>query len=228
MMVPTDLMAPHTKLFGMTGSGKTITIRLMLQHLVDRATSANNIKIVVFDPKRELYSYILGMDPMVPVLLFDATDQRGVAWDIAADITEPNHAKAAAKLFVPDENSSQPYFSRAARRILEWVIRHLIDHASHWNLQDVFMILKDLSLLQQILPPDIVRKYFKPEATLRTRFRPSTHSSGVSKPSPPAGPTPKTTAAQSVSANSRLCPPVQSSSFPAGWISPTPSTPPSG
>ena len=140
----------------MKKSGKRDAIRLILQQLVRRATPANNIKLAVFDAKRELYSYILGMNPMVPVLLLDATDRRGYAWDMAADITEPNHARSVAKLFVPDEQSSQPYFSRAASRILELVIRHLIDHASHWNLQDVLMILGDLDLLQQILPPEIV------------------------------------------------------------------------
>ena len=37
----------------MTKSGKTVTIRLMLQHLVERATPASHVKIIVFDPKRE-------------------------------------------------------------------------------------------------------------------------------------------------------------------------------
>jgi hypothetical protein len=166
-MVPRELLAPHTKILGMTGSGKTITIRLMLQALVDRCSAASNTKLVVFDPKRELYSHLMGMDPQVPVFLFDATDCRGLAWDIAADITEPNHAKTTAKLLAPDEHTSQPYFSRSARRILEWVIRYLIIHASHWNLQDVFMILDDLALLKRILPAQIVAKYFKPETTLK-------------------------------------------------------------
>ena len=52
---------------------------------------------------------------MAPVLLCDATDRRGFAWDMGADITEPNHAKAVAKLFVPDEKSTQPYFARAGQ-----------------------------------------------------------------------------------------------------------------
>ena len=167
MMVPRDLMAPHTKILGMTGSGKTITIRLLLQSLVARCSPASNTKLVVFDPKRELYSYILGMDPQVPVLLLDATDRRGLAWDIGSDTTEPNHAKAAAKLLVPEEHTSQPYFARSARRIIEWAIRYLIAHATHWNLQDVFMILDDLALLQSLLPPQVVEKYFKPEGTLK-------------------------------------------------------------
>ena len=167
MMVSNDLLAPHTKILGMTGSGKTVTIRLLLQTLVNRCSPASNTKLVVFDPKRELYSYILGMNPQVPVLLLDATDQRGMAWDVAADITEPNQVKAAAKLLVPDEQTSQPYFPRSARRILEWVMRYLITHASHWNLQDVFMVLDDLAVLRRVLPTRIVAKYFKPEATLK-------------------------------------------------------------
>jgi len=167
MMIPTELMAPHTTLFGMTGSGKTVTIRQILQTLVAQCSPTENTKLVVFDPKRELYSYILGMEPQVPVILFDATDRRGVAWDIASDLTDPNQAKAAAKLLVPDEQTSQPYFPRSARRILEWVFRHLTTHASHWNLQDVFMILDDLELLERLLPPQIVAKYFKPETTLK-------------------------------------------------------------
>jgi hypothetical protein len=167
MMIPADLLAPHTKPFGMTRSRKTITIRLILQELVDRATPANNIKIIVFDPKREFYRDILRMDPLAPVLLFDGTDPRGFAWDMAVDITEPNHAKSVAKMFVPDEQSIQPYCSRAARRILEWVIRHLIDHADHWNLQDVFVILKDLAMLRQILPPNIIECCFTHEGCLK-------------------------------------------------------------
>ena len=37
MLIPADLMAPHTILFGMTGSRKSIAIRLILQELVDHA-----------------------------------------------------------------------------------------------------------------------------------------------------------------------------------------------
>ncbi len=166
MLIPADSMAPHTKLFGMTGR-KTITIRPILQDLVNRATPANNVKIIAFNLRRELYRHILRMDPLAPVLLFDGTDPVGFAWDMTVDITEPNHAKSVAKLFVPDEQSIQPYFSRAARRILEWVIRHLIDHADHWNLQDVFVILKDLAMLRQILPGDMIAKYFKHKECLK-------------------------------------------------------------
>ena len=56
----------HTKLFAMTGS-KTITIRPILQDLVNRVTPANNIKIIVFNLKREFYRDILRMDPLAPV-----------------------------------------------------------------------------------------------------------------------------------------------------------------
>ena len=167
LSVPATLMAAHTKLLGMTESGKTVTIRQMLQQLVGRCLPGSNIQIVVFDPKRELYSYILGMDPKVPVLLQDGTDVRGSAPDLAADITEPNQAKTAARLLVPDENSSQPYFFRAARRILEWDLRYLIRFADHWNLQDAFMILESVELLERVLPRSIRHKYFKPETTLR-------------------------------------------------------------
>jgi type IV secretory pathway TraG/TraD family ATPase VirD4 len=167
MDLPRSVLAPHTKILGMTRSGKTVAIRLMLQSLVERCSCAANLKIVVFDPKRELYTYLLGMDPRVPVFLLDPTDRRGVAWDLAADITDPNLAKVVARLLVPEEHSSQPYFARSARRILESVIRYLIVHAKHWNLQDVFMILDDLELLKRILPRQILTKYFKPEATLK-------------------------------------------------------------
>ena len=165
--VPRDLMGAHTKILGMTGSGKTVTLRHILQWLVQLTQPGTNAQLVVFDPKRELYSYIMGMDAAVPVMLFDGTDRRGYAWDMAADITDPNRAKTIANLFVPEELISQPYFQRAGRRILECVIEHVIDHATHWTLQDVFMILDDEPALESILPHRIQRKYFEPHDTLQ-------------------------------------------------------------
>ena len=44
-------------------------------------------------------------------------DDRGVAWDIGADVTEPRVALEMAFTLIPEASESQPYFANASRHL---------------------------------------------------------------------------------------------------------------
>jgi hypothetical protein len=91
---------------------------MILQSIIARCTTATRLKIIVFDPKRELYTYILGINLQVPVLLLDPTDRRGVAWDLAADITDPNLAKVDPTIRLIFERLTHLFLARPDVRFL--------------------------------------------------------------------------------------------------------------
>jgi hypothetical protein len=168
MEMPRDQIAPHYCLCGITESGKTLSVRRMMQFELPFLYPGSNRRALVYNGKGELIPILKGIAPPAPIIDLDPISIEGFAWRIADDIIDPNQAKTAAEVLVPEEQETQKYFPRSARRILEWVLRFLIVHApGKWNLAVVFIILSDIDLLRAILPAHIVQKYFQPETTFK-------------------------------------------------------------
>lgn len=171
--VPEAVLGPHFQVVGKTRSGKTLTLRLYMQSALTTIVPGSNRRAIVYDAKGELLPVLKGMDLPCPILSLNPLDAAGFAWDMASDITDPNAAKTVAEVFVPEEQETQKYFPRSARRILEAVLRHLIKNApGKWNLADVLLILNDVKLLHQIMRSSpasrhLITKYFKPESTFK-------------------------------------------------------------
>jgi hypothetical protein len=173
MWIPDSVLGPHFQVVGKTRSGKTLTLRLYMQSALPSISPGSNRRAIVYDAKGELLPVLRGMNLSCPIISLNPLDASGFAWDIAADITDPNAAKTVAEIFAPEEKESQKYFPRSARRILEAVLRHLIKNApGRWNLADVLLILNDVKLLRHIIRSSpssrhLITKYFKPESTFK-------------------------------------------------------------
>ncbi|MCC7230343.1 MAG: type IV secretion system DNA-binding domain-containing protein, partial [Fimbriimonadaceae bacterium] len=140
----------------------------------------------VYDAKLEVLPQLAGMDLHAPVIVLNPFDQRSVAWDMAVDITEPATAKQVAAIFIPEEKkASQPFFSDAARQLLEGVmVAFILTRPHQWSLRDVLIALKSASRLTDVLSStpvtkDLVETYLSNEresksiiATISTKLGP--------------------------------------------------------
>jgi hypothetical protein len=185
----------HIAVIGATGSGKTVTIRGLMQQAVTSLLPSFNPgafdgRAVVYDAKQDMLSYLVPMVvPQLNIALKQATisgwskpdldafrrsswfgslsgrrpsrldwlpdsitvmnpfDVRSAAWDMAADITSPATVQQIATMLIPDEkNSTQPFFTQAARHLLHGVLMVFVHQAqstgARWTLRDVLLALR--------------------------------------------------------------------------------------
>ena len=143
-------------------------------------------RALIYDAKQEVLPQLAGMGLAGEVVSLNPFDSRSVAWDMASDIIEPATAKQIAAIFIPEEkNASQPFFSDAARHLLEGVmVSFILSRPGDWTFRDVLVTLKSTERLKAVLKmrpetADLVETYLSHDresksiaATLATKLGP--------------------------------------------------------
>lgn len=174
-------LQPHFLIQGMTGSGKT-TVMKMLMHsiLPDQLASAREkydltYRALIYDAKNDLlpFLYRMGLTEKRQVILTNPFDRRSSAWDVAADVTNAADAESFAAIIVTsEESSSDQFWEFAAREVVAGVIHGLIAAApGNWGLRDLVHIAADDHLLEQILQKSspgqrVIARYLKADTRL--------------------------------------------------------------
>jgi|GEM_PF-372054 len=138
--IPKRLETQHCFLIGATGTGKSMIIKSMLQHIRQRRERA-----IVFDVKGEYVS--LFYDPSHGDLIFNPLDSRCLRWSILNDLTDRKIVKDFAASFIPQPQYGEPFFPLAARAVLAGILR-------------CFLQLKERG--ENVKNEDIVRLIFSP------------------------------------------------------------------
>jgi hypothetical protein len=154
----------HFLAIGAPGSGKTIILRLLLQSVLAQFRPGGDQRALVFDAKQDALPLLSGMRPRVPVRTTNPFDSRGVAWDLARDIREPQVAVELAFTFFPNVQESQPFFSDAARHLLYGTLIRFLQSGAAWGLGDVVRVMKSTRTLKAFLKrcpatQDLVEQY---------------------------------------------------------------------
>ncbi len=153
----------------MTGSGKTTLEWWYIRDLVEKTQPGSRRTFLIFDPKREWFPLLSSIHLPIPIYLLDGTDARGYAWAMAKDLVDANTAKTAAGAMSPDvPGNPHPYFREVAALIIESLLRTLIRSSRNWTLLDVLLILDNVPLLKQLLPPSFVATHLADEAATTT------------------------------------------------------------
>lgn len=154
--LPDEAATDHFCFIGSTGSGKTVLIRRLIQSVFPNKIGSGD-RAIVYDVKNDMLPILhaaVGKDGLVKTL--NPFDARCFAWDMAQDITEPAHAIEFASILIPPEkNSSQPFFSDAARHLLAGVITAFIyidrKLERRWTFRDVMFVMFNQELLRTVL-----------------------------------------------------------------------------
>lgn len=170
--LPSSAAPLHFLVCGATGSGKSLTLRLLMQEVLPRIVPGSGSRALVYDAKREALPILAGMGVRCPVKLLHPLDTRGVAWDLARDCTTPAVALQLATVLIPDtDEGANRFFADAARDLLSGVLIALHLRApGRWRFRDVLLALADAERLKMLLeqsPPTRDRlRYFADERTL--------------------------------------------------------------
>jgi hypothetical protein len=133
----------HFMIAGLPGTGKTISVRMLIQSVFDSSLRENiggTDRAVIYDPKQEFFPILRGLGVQEEdIYILNPFDRRSWYWDIAADYTNMAGAGQLAKTIIPcNDNLSQPFFPKAAAAVLSAVIGvHMEMNPGQWDLADV-------------------------------------------------------------------------------------------
>lgn len=181
---------------GTVGSGKTVSIKLLLQTVLPFITYDDfDHRALVYDPKQEMIPFLLGLNEYleeleeeeakadrrpaqnikpIEVKTLNPFDVNGYAWDMASDITERAHAQEMSAILIPPEpNAHQPFFGDAARHLLEGVITSfMLSAGKGWTFRDVMYAMGTKDRIIEVLnlheeTRELISLYFDHEETAK-------------------------------------------------------------
>lgn len=152
LRIPSKFATSHFMVVGTTGSGKTLTIQLLMKEVLREIGTGANHRALIYDAKQDIASQIPAMGIPGKVFTLNPFDERCVAWDMAKDITEPTAALQAAVTLIPsDKNASQPFFVDSAQLLLYGVMLSFIRSGADWRFSDLIKTMQTVERLQRVL-----------------------------------------------------------------------------
>lgn len=150
--LPTSAETSHFLVVGTTGSGKSLTLGLLMREALGGARPGEDRRALIYDAKTEMASFLAELPLDIPVTLLNPFDGRSAAWDMSADITSPATALQVAATFIPEEQgSSNRYFTDTARDLLREVMMSFVRFSSMWTLRDIILVMRSRERLQEVL-----------------------------------------------------------------------------
>jgi len=152
LRIPSKAATSHFMVVGTTGSGKSVTLQLLMQEVLQPIGRGGDHRALIYDAKQDIVSSLVGMGLACHIVTLNPFDSRSVAWDMAKDVTDPATAlQVASTLFPRDENTSQPFFVDAAQTLLYGVIIAFIKRKSEWRFSDLIRTMQDAVTLKKML-----------------------------------------------------------------------------
>jgi type IV secretory pathway TraG/TraD family ATPase VirD4 len=157
--IPVPELTTHLVACGSAGSGKSITLKLIMQACLPLITPDSISRAVVFDPKHNAQGEILGIDGIQgEVLNFNAFQRGSLRYDMAKDFVTLTHAQAFADILIPEPKSAErgdKFFRDAAVNILTGVtLLFIINAPGQWRLADIVRAFGSEKILSALLASD--------------------------------------------------------------------------
>lgn len=152
---PEDLLIKHLFFLGATGSGKSVSITLLLDVLrqIGNSGTVDGSRAAIYDAKLDTLSTLAHLGVTAPIIVANPFDTRSSAWRMCDDITSPASAyEMASTLFPGNPNSSQPFFDNAAQNLASGVFKALnLLSPRNWTFRHVCLILRSAQHLRELL-----------------------------------------------------------------------------
>jgi type IV secretory pathway TraG/TraD family ATPase VirD4 len=141
----------HFLLVGTTGSGKTTLLRLLEQSALRDIGVSEDCRAIVNDPKNDVVPQLAAIAPDAELVITNPFDVRSTAWDVAADVNEPQVAIEFAYNLIPHQPESQPFFSDASRHLVVGVVTSFMLSGIDWTIADLIHVLQSARNLKAVL-----------------------------------------------------------------------------
>lgn len=148
------------RISGATNSGKTHLIKLFTMDVLREMQSNPNAKLIVYEPKREFYPWILTLKERFgftfPVHYFMLSDRRSVALDFATDYEDDIDADTLAYAFYPDRTNhgESQFWGDSLRTIFASLFTAIKAKLGRADLRLVCLVLEDEELTRKLLSYD--------------------------------------------------------------------------
>ena len=154
--LPVRVLTTHFVAVGSAGSGKSITLKIIAQSCLPMVIPDTPVRALIFDPKHNSYSEIMGMFPIsADIIILNALDRRSARYDLAADITSLAHCQAAAAILIPDPVGGEHgdrFFQMSARNLLTGILYLFVLTApGQWRLADVLRAFDSEATVRALL-----------------------------------------------------------------------------
>ncbi|MEL6499798.1 MAG: type IV secretion system DNA-binding domain-containing protein [Cyanobacteria bacterium J06623_1] len=153
VMIPPFSAVKNFIFFGMVGSGKSISIKLLMIATLPKIKPGSNCRSLIYDHSQDILQELYGMNLTCPIYLLNCFDARGYTIDWARDFTDPEDVEALAEIFIPTEqNTKDSFFDTAARELFKGVVEVFNTTApGEWTLRDVLVALFSESIVYALL-----------------------------------------------------------------------------
>lgn len=155
LKIPERMATSHFLTVGTTGSGKTVTIRLLLKDIASVLRKRQGTHAVVYDPKTNVLPVLRSLaNSDIPIVDLHPFRTGSFAWDVAADVQTQRDIEAIANTLIPVERESgeNRFFADAPRELLQAVLRGLMQVSpGNWTLRDAYLILTSQQHLKAML-----------------------------------------------------------------------------
>lgn len=146
--LPESCGTEHFAIVGTPGSGKTLSLHLLMKTVLPRIGLGLNRRAVIYDAKRDTCSFLAGLfkdeAKPPPVLVMNPFDMRAAPWAMCQDIRDGATAHEIASILITKSGSeSQPFFLDASRALLGGVMHSFSQLAPDaWTLRDVVLTMR--------------------------------------------------------------------------------------
>lgn len=151
--LPSEDAKNHFCIVGATGSGKSLTIKLLMKDQLPKIMAGTNARALIYDSKQDQLPVLAGLGLQTEVVILNPFDKRCHAWNMAADITTLAHAAELAKILVPtSDNESNPFFTNAVRSLLTGIVTvFMLKYPGKWTFRQVLLVMQDERRLEKAL-----------------------------------------------------------------------------
>lgn len=154
ILIPSKEATKNFLVAGSVGSGKTITLRLLMQSMLPQIKegSGSEHRALIYDGARDVLSIIAGINNDCPIWILNPFDERCVAWDMSKDITTPAQIESLASILVPKAEKEDEFFWNATKQCLQGVVEVFIENgAKQWELRDILNAMRNKYRLGALL-----------------------------------------------------------------------------
>ncbi|MBP5977542.1 type IV secretion system DNA-binding domain-containing protein, partial [Brasilonema sp. CT11] len=148
----TDAAVNHFAFCGMTGSGKTVSIRLFMQDTLSQI-GRDGRRAVIYDPKTQYYPLLEGMGIAADdIVVMNPFDTRCRPWDMARDMTSSTLAENLASILVPKSEGGEGFWRDATILAVKAVVRYLNNTApGMWRFRDLLLGLRSRAMILEMM-----------------------------------------------------------------------------
>lgn len=165
---------------GVSRSGKTLQLKPQIASAIKAVRRGTDRRVVIADAKQDMLPFVaeLTQRSCVPLLYFNVSDRRSVAYDIARDIGDrSDKCSEAARQLIPTPRRGEPFWSQSAQALAQAGMMRLIqEQGTNWGLHDLYgmslMAMPELVEFLSVHPSGkrIAAKYLPDDRGGNTQF----------------------------------------------------------